>query len=253
MLKRLVEDIVMAVTFMTRLPLPARAHGGDRRLADAFWALPLAGLLVGGLSGATLLICLFAGLGEPLAAALALATLALTTGALHDDGLADFWDGIGGGRSPEQRLEIMRDSHIGTYGVLALVVTYLVMFATLTGLASAPGALDAAFLIATTAALARAAICIPLATLQPARGDGLADHFGRPTSGNLAIGLLWPTLLGAVLLGPAVLAVLAGALAAAATSSALARSYLGGYTGDVLGAVIMTAFAGGLIGARLVV
>jgi len=103
--------------FYTRLPTPADAGAHappDFEASD--WALPLVGALVGVLAGAALLIAMRLGLSPTLAATVAVATMALVTGALHEDGLADFVDGIGGGATPERKLEIMRDSRLGAYG-----------------------------------------------------------------------------------------------------------------------------------------
>ncbi|MCJ9706777.1 adenosylcobinamide-GDP ribazoletransferase, partial [Bradyrhizobium sp. SHOUNA76] len=115
LLKDIIADLRMAASFVTILPVASSKPAGDGAVARATWALPVAGLLVG-LAGA--LVYKMAsrfGLTPNLAALLALATTALITGALHEDGLADTADGLGGGRTRERKLEIMRDSRIGTY------------------------------------------------------------------------------------------------------------------------------------------
>ena len=120
-----------AFLYFTRLPLwrlhqPAK---GSYRSVVEFW--PLVGWLTGGLMGAAIY---FGSMLFPYAVALLLAMVLrlLLTGALHEDGLADFIDGFGGGGNNRQRvLDIMKDSHIGTYGVLGLLLYELLLFASL--------------------------------------------------------------------------------------------------------------------------
>ncbi|MEM6499792.1 MAG: adenosylcobinamide-GDP ribazoletransferase, partial [Pseudomonadota bacterium] len=192
MIRRVGEDLVLAFGFLTRLPMPAYHVREDRKLGEAFWAFPLAGLVVGAVAGTALWLCLWAGLDKVVAAVMALAVLALLTGAMHEDGLADFWDGLGGGRTSERKLEIMRDSHIGTYGVLALLLCYLALIALLSELtqrlaSGVPGRSVAALsgydviaFVAIASMLARALIAIPALGLPTVRDDGLAKLFGRP-------------------------------------------------------------------------
>ncbi len=217
-------ELQLAVMLLTRLPA-GRIAGPAPELVAARWAFPLVGALIGGLTWAG-----FAGAGAlgappPIAALLALGLLALLTGGLHFDGLADCADGLGGGRDRAQALEIMRDSRIGSYGVLALIVV--------TGLwvmAVAEAAPDGPAFIA-AAALSRAAMVALQEALPPARADGmgrLAAGESRAARGVLAlvaaVGLLvWP------------LPLLACALVTCALGW-LARRKIGGQTGDVLGA-----------------
>ena len=253
MLRRLAEDVVLALGFMTRLPVAGFAVRDERRLAEALWAMPLAGLLLGLLAAAVHLGATSIGLGGWVAAVLALAALALASGGLHDDGLADFWDGIGGGHTRQRRLEIMRDSHVGSYGVLALVITYVLLAGLLNSVAATAPAIDTAAVIITATALSRSAVVVPMIVLRPARDDGLAHLFGQPTTTAMAVATVWPVAAALILGPPGALAIIIGCAAGAGAVTGLAARYLGGHTGDVFGAAIMTSFAGGLIGANLVV
>jgi adenosylcobinamide-GDP ribazoletransferase len=171
-----------------------------------------------------------------LAAWAALAAALLVTGGFHEDGLADTCDGLFGGRTPARRLEIMRDSRLGTYGVLALVLTLGVEVAALglLPLASLLRALPAAHAIARAAAL-------PLTILPYARGDG--DGLGRPLARRVpatALGLALVTGGAALTLLPwraALGCATAAALLAIVCGWRFARD-LGGITGDTLGAVV---------------
>jgi adenosylcobinamide-GDP ribazoletransferase len=235
MAQRRVEEARLALMLLTRLPAGRLAEPAPS-LADARWAYPLIGLVVGALAAAAQAAALAVGL-DPLAAALvALTAAALVTGALHLDGLADFADGIGGGRDRAHALLIMRDSRIGSYGVIALI---LALGLAATGLAGLPPeTAPAALLLAATGS--RLAMLVVLDRLPPAREDGL----GRGASGN-ARGAWLPgavaVALIAVWIGPAALPALVAMAAAALAVSRLALRRIGGQTGDVLGATQVTA------------
>ena len=118
--EKIFRDIKVAFALLTRLPTPAvKAPVG----AEAAWAYPVAGIGLAVLAGCVAHLALWLGLGATIAAALTLGALAFMTGGLHEDGLADSADGLWGGWTRERRLEIMKDSQIGAYGVLALVFT----------------------------------------------------------------------------------------------------------------------------------
>lgn len=224
------QDVTEAVTFLTRFPLPGPA---EPRGARSAWAWPLAGALVG-LSGAVVAaLALWAGQSPAVAAALALAAQALATGALHEDGLADSTDGLWGGSTRERRLEIMRDSRIGSFGALALVLSVLLRWTALSAIL-ATGVLWGPFLAA--GALSRWPMAWMLAALAPAREGGLSRLVGRPDGATVA-------LAAALALGIALLMTGAGGLAAALAVFAVAllwtgvvRARLGGQTGDTCGA-----------------
>jgi len=215
-----------------RLPMPADAAGHAR----AAWAWPLAGALVGAAGGAVQWLLLAAGLSPLAAAPWALAAMLLLTGALHEDGLSDTADGFGGGRGRERKLQIMRDSRIGSYGAAALLLSLLARGTALADLAMPLPALAAA------GALSRAAMLLPLLALPPARPGGLSAGLGRPGTGVAVLGAMLAASLALLLLpaGAAWLPVLAAGLAALALTL-LARRQIGGQTGDVLGATAVVA------------
>jgi hypothetical protein len=131
-------DVIAACGLLTRLPLPQRAVTAGPRAA---WAWPVVGAVVGFLSAAAGALALWLGLPVGVAAAVALATSAMVTGGLHEDGLADTADGLFGGWTRERRLEIMKDSRIGSYGMLALMITGLARWSALTALIATPNVL----------------------------------------------------------------------------------------------------------------
>ncbi len=234
MLGDVLHDGKVALAFLTRLPVrPDRPwQGAD--LAASVAMFPLVGLLVGVLGALTFAAATELGLPPVPAAVLAIAVLACATGALHEDGLADFADGLGGA-SRARRLEIMRDPRVGGFGVIALVLALLARAGALAALAG-PAEVGVALIAA--AALSRALLPPAMLALPQARGDGLAVQAGRPHPARVAAALAIALLI-ALLLLPAAVAVTASAVAALAGAMVawLAFRRLGGITGDVLGAL----------------
>ena len=233
------DQILSSLALLTRLPLPDHRPAG----AEAAWAWPLVGALLGAMAALLASSLLALGVSPGPAAAATLAALALLTGALHEDGLADSADGLLGGRSRDKRLEIMKDSRIGSFGALALGLVLLASWSALVPLlaqGSQWGALIAA------GALSRAAMVAVMAALPPARPGGLSAATGRPAPGVAALACVLALGLAALCLGTAALApVLAAALLPAALAIA-AMHLIGGQTGDILGASQQLAFAAAL-------
>jgi adenosylcobinamide-GDP ribazoletransferase len=226
------DDLITAVAFLTWLPMPHPTGSMPQNFVRAHRMFPLVGAAIGGAVGLFYLGMRVVGLPDLAAAALALGASAILTGALHEDGLADVADGFGGGRDPAAKLEIMRDSRLGTYGALILMVSFV---AKLSALAALPDAFVVQGLIAAHA-LARGVLPAMAASLPYARNDGLAANAGRPDSataaiaGGLAFIIAWLSLPW--------FEALSAALAAAACAIGmawLARRQIGGQTGDVLG------------------
>ncbi len=225
---RRLAEARLALMLLTRLPVGRLAEPAPG-LAEARWAWPLAGLAVGAAGWAAFAGGQALGLPAAVAAWLALGAGALVTGALHEDGLADWADGAGAGGDWARRLAIMADSRIGSFGVVALILSFGLRAAALAALA--PGL--AAFLAIAVAS--RAAMLALQEALPPVRPGGLGAQAsargGWRAPAGLALGLAALLVLGV----PGLAVGLAMALAAAALG-AQARARLGGQTGDVLGA-----------------
>lgn len=224
----------MALAFFTRLPVrPEKIHP----LAACTQGFAAVGAVIGLIVGLVLL--LLHGLGMPglVAALLALGSGLIVTGALHEDGLADCADALGS-RDREHALAIMRDSRIGTYGVLALLLSTGLRVAALVAL---PGSVALAALIGAHA-FSRGALAIALERLEPVRPDGLGAVAGKPQqkeamlSLGIGAGLLLLSCLFFAHIGVGLFALVLGGLAGLAALE-LARRRFGGQTGDVLGAV----------------
>lgn len=239
-LKARLDEVRLALMLLTRIP--AGRLGTQLPLSSAIWAYPLVGALVGGLTGAGLHLAFYFGLRPLPAALLALTVSVLLTGAMHEDGLADVADGFGGGDTRERKLEIMRDSRIGTYGVVALVLT-LAMRATFISELPVTGLVAH---LAGLGALSRALLPSIMLVLVPARPVGLGQNAGagaRPAQVLAGLGLATAII---VLTLPNFLAIAGLMTIAAASVALLAQWQIAGFTGDVLGAANVAAEVAGL-------
>jgi adenosylcobinamide-GDP ribazoletransferase len=239
-----IRDVILATTLLTRIPLPHPADAMPSELARAQRAFPLVGAIIGLIIGLIDRSLLAMGVPSLAAAALTLGAGAALTGALHEDGLADVGDGFGGGKDRAAKLAIMRDSRIGTYGVLALLVGFS---ARLSALASLPVSLVVpALIVAHT--LGRAVIPALAANMPFARDDGLGKSAGRPEPSSVIIALLLAIVIALLCLPPkeVLLAMLFTAIAASAMA-ALTWRQIGGVTGDVFGATEQVVEAAVLI------
>jgi adenosylcobinamide-GDP ribazoletransferase len=228
-------DLKASLQFLTRLPMGRAAPTAGADIAHAAWAFPLAGIVVGLIGAIAYALAHKLGLPAWLAAALAVAATLATTGCLHEDGLADTADGFGGGDSHERKLEIMRDSRIGTYGVCALILSMLLRVATLASFTS-PAA--AAWALVAAHGAARATLPLFMFLVPPARRDGLAYAAGRPSSERVITASVLGILILAIGLGPAHgIAALVFLLVVVALMAWLSVVQIEGQTGDVLGAL----------------
>ena len=232
-----------AVSFLSRLPFAMPASAPDDVMRRSLRYYPLAGVVIGLPGGICYLVA--AALMPPLlAASLALVVHLLVTGALHEDGLADTVDGLGGAAGRERALAIMRDSRTGAFGALALVLSLLLRIIALAALAPSAGFL--AWI--SVQALGRMAIPPALALARYARDDGLATGLAAGASRrDLGIALASGALIVLLGAGPPGLAAMLGAALAAGILLWRLVVRIGGYTGDGLGAIEQVAEITGLV------
>lgn len=225
-------ELAVAFALLSRLPLPKLPSGAFSQAARAVWAYGIVGLILSLLSLCCGLILLHWGAPAPVAAGFAVMVSLLGSGALHEDGLADVVDGFWGGHTRPRRLEIMRDSQIGSYGTLALfLVIGLRWQLVATLLENAPIAIVAA------AVLSRAAMGGVMYALPHARKDGLSQLVGRPALETASVGIGLSALLVLLCVGfGKTLGLLIVVGLVAVFSGFLAKRKIGGQTGDVLGA-----------------
>ena len=250
MIQPALRELQLAVMLLTRLPAGRMAEAPA--IGAAVWAFPLVGALVGGIAAAVLAGALAVGIAPPLAAGLALAASLLATGGLHEDGLADCTDGFGGGRDRARKLEIMRDSRIGSYGGLALILSLGLRWQALAILAAQQPNFAPLALIA-LAMSSRVGLGFALLWLPPARDDGMGKSAAGTSFARAMIGLALTAVTLAILLPwPwGALTVLAAQFGVQFLFARIALRQIGGQSGDVLGAMQQLAeIAGWLVLAR---
>jgi adenosylcobinamide-GDP ribazoletransferase len=239
----------LAVTLLTAIPLPGgRAAGPPSRQAAGaamIWA-PFIGLLLGGTAAGVLYVFQRCWHSGPLVGAtLAIVILAVLTRGLHADGLADLADGLGSGKPAAQALDIMRQSDIGPFGVVTLVLTVLIQVTALTQADALGRGVTSVIAAAVTGRLALTWAC--RTGVPPARAEGLgvlvAGTVPRAVPAVLTVAAL---AVGYPFHWIFVVAIMAG-LAASAVVTRLAVRRLGGITGDVLGALTEVATAACLL------
>lgn len=228
----LMRDCLAAFGLLSRLPVPFAVPR-----PEGVWAWPLVGLVTGAAALALGALGLWAGLAVAVVAVLVMASQAALTGALHEDGLSDCADGFWGGPDKARRLEIMKDSRIGSYGALALMLAILMRWSALAALVAA----GAWGLMLAAMVMSRAMMGLVMAALPNARGAGLSARHGRPGWAAAGAGLGLALILGLAVAGGGALGLALAAGLAAAGMAAVARAKIGGQTGDVLGATQVLA------------
>jgi adenosylcobinamide-GDP ribazoletransferase len=223
-----------AMAFFTCLPIDLGVRG-RWRLADAAWAFPLVGAGIGAVAALAFLLAQLLGLGSWPAGLLAVFAAVVTSGALHEDGLADTADGLFGGHDREAKLAIMRDSRQGSFGVLAIVLSVLFRAS---ALAAIGDVIHAGLALIAAHAASRAALPVVMWALAPARADGLGATAGNPGTAGMAAAATIGAAVALTALGPVRgLTSLGVAGLAIFAITRVAQRQVGGYTGDVLGAV----------------
>ncbi len=223
------SDITTALALLTRLPVKA----GFDRSRQSVWAYPVTGAAMAACAGVIVALALAVGIAPAFAAGLWIATTTVLTGAMHEDGLADCADGFWGGWDPVRRLEIMKDSQIGTYGVLALVLSIGVRWASVWMLIEAQ---QWFWPLLAFEVLSRSAMPAIMHALPHARDTGLSKSQGRPTLNGALTGIGLAVLVAFFCVGFAVAKLLILGALVTAGIGALAQRKIGGQTGDVLGA-----------------
>lgn len=239
-----VRLFLTAVQFFTRIPVPDWVGHSAQQLDQSARYFPLVGLCVGALAAIILWLSTML-LPLPLAVALSMLASVLITGAFHEDGLSDYVDGIGGGYTREKILAIMKDSRVGAYGVIAIVLALLIKFQAILALMGAFSPLIVAVTLIAAHAISRLMAVSIMLTQQYVRNDdsarakpvaqgmSSASFVIAAVTGVVAMGLLWGAGVGVMTIVSAV----ACALLLRIYVGRQMSKKLGGYTGDCLGAV----------------
>lgn len=223
-------DLPAAVGLLTRVPVIVDGDKAMMRGAASAWAYPLIGVMLGVGLAALTSVFLWMGIPAGITAALILAIGTVATGAMHEDGLADTADGFWGGWDKARRLAIMKDSHIGVYGVCAIALSLLIRWLALSAVVAFGIHWMVLIVVAT---LSRTSMVVLMAALPNARQGGLSHKVGRPAAQTtwLAIGIGGFVAVACGYAGMILIAALA-----TLACGLIARTKIGGQTGDVLGA-----------------
>lgn len=258
-IENLVTETMRAISFLSRLPIPDRFFAGhDGSLSQTVTAFPLAGLVIA-LPAAMILSLLSASGAEPVLVALIVTALQIMlTGALHEDGLSDTADGLGGGANREKALAIMKDSRIGTYGALALIISVALRVVSLAILIETLPPIAVGLSWLATAALSRSLMVWHWSSLPAARAGGVAAAAGAPdgAAARMAylIGSLATAFFGLLALPfHAWFAASLSALAAVALFTGHCRKRIEGHTGDTIGASQQLSEIGFLLALAMIV
>ena len=222
-------DILASIGLLSRLPVRIDANWVETRGANQCWAYALAGVLVGAITILVASLSMMLHLPDLAIGFIIVATTAYVTGAIHYDGLADSLDGLWGGWTQAQRLDIMKDSHIGVYGVIG-VVCLVGLQATLYGHIVT----ETIWPVLGVMAMSRAVMVPVMTWLKNAKTSGLSAQVGRPSVATAILALIVGTCV-ALLSGawPAIF----GSIIAALAVGKIAKHKIGGQTGDILGAI----------------
>ena len=233
----MIRSFLIALQFLTRIPVRFKTEPVESEYRRAIAFYPVVGLLVG-LSGMGVYFVSILVFSQPITVVFVLMFLVAITGALHEDGLADCADAFGGGYDRDQILKIMRDSHIGVFGALALVFVLWLKFLLLTPLQG----WEFGRCLLLGQILSRWFV-LPLAvTLPQARQEGLGKEFSHQLRKlPLLFSSAFTVLLGALLYQWVFLAVLILPFIAVSFLGFLCYRKIRGVTGDCLGAAIQIA------------
>jgi len=232
------RDVIMGLRFYSRLPTGGSPHQTPN-FARIALALPFTSLLIGIVPSLLLLAGSALGLPDLYVAFLAIGSAVLVSGAMTEDALGDSADGLAGGQTPQKRLEIFKDSRLGTYGVTAIIIFMGLRVATLSALL-AHGALPAITVWLAAIIVARSSALWLTLALPTARADGASASSGPVSKTSFLIGAGFAALLALILAAPftGIFGLVLCFAVIAATAWAWSRMCLnlvGGQTGDLIG------------------
>lgn len=245
-IRAFIQHLSVSVAFLSRLPVPERLTGTDfSTFKRATWCFPLAGIIV---CIPAILAAYLISFTTPTALIVVITFLiiqTIVTGALHEDGMADTIDGFGGGKNTQAKLDIMKDSAIGTYGVVALILTYLLKISILFTIADYQ-LYKMFFAIISAHTFARGLQILFWHSLPVARYRGLSHQIGRPDKATAWIALAFGTILAFFIIAfvfsafQIVSAFLLASLAFVGFRYLCLRQ-IRGQTGDTIGAMFILA------------
>lgn len=228
----MIKSLILAFQFLTRLPLNFNVDVNERNTKYAIALFPAVGLFIGAFICAVKTVALKAGADSLLSSALTLASWIWITGAMHLDGVSDMADGFMSNRGRERTLEIMKDSRIGAFGVIVLIVFLLLKFTAINRFING----DIPFLLAPC--LGRYSACIMISFAPMAEGSSMGSHLHSSKPGKAVIAVGAVTVIALAALNFMLLFAFAGALLTQFLLRAVSTKKIGGVSGDIYGATV---------------
>lgn len=227
---KMMEGLILALQFLTRIPINISIDFNEKNIKNSIFFFPFVGLIVGGLG--TLIYKLISPINIEVASFLTMLMLIILTGGLHIDGLADTCDGFLSNRDKEKVLEIMKDSRIGAFGVIGIVLLLLFKFILIKNV------MNINFVLILSLANSRLVVGEMISYKKCARPGGLGDLFNKsnPKSMLIASSILYIAIL--FLVNPKYLIPLLMTRIFAEIISQISYKKIGGLTGDVYGTII---------------
>ena len=240
-----ISEIASALLFLTRLPVPQSFFSkGYPSLNDSLWAFPLVGVILGLIGTGAISLALLLAIPDMVALIIGIAVMVLLTGALHEDGLADMADGFGSHKGPDEMARIMKDSLIGSYGTISLILLFGMRLASLEALSS----FSLWVVIPAALAVGRFGVIAAVYSTEISPHATLGKMLEKPSLPTVIAGFIFTFLACGFL---PLSATLTGAIATAIAIiivRALALRKIGGLTGDVMGAIIVLSEVAFLVG-----
>jgi len=233
------KDILHLLSFFTIIPIKSNTK---TKLSKSLYVLPLISLIIGTIATIPLLTLSLIDMPNLIISIITIFTLILITGALHEDGLADFVDSFGAAKSKAKKIEILSDSHIGVYGTIALIISLSIRITALYVILDSGGILYAISALLAASVLSRTTILHILTTLPAIKKNGLGYSATMPEKKVLIFSYSLSIFILSILVIPTfgffgfLFIITSGVLASLLVTS-IAFKHLGGQTGDVCGSV----------------
>lgn len=227
---KMIKGLILSLQFLTRIPISINIDFNEETIGKSTFFYPLVGAFVGGI--AALIHWAFQPLGKEFSAFSALFVMIILTGGLHLDGLADTFDGFLSNKDRDRTIEIMKDSRIGAFGVIGLILTILLQYILLTSFS------DITLPLIFSLANSRLIVVIIMTNKKVAKPGGLGELFHRSCSKKYIIGssILYIAIL--ILVDVKYLIPFLTSYLVAEIISSIAYKKIDGLTGDVYGAII---------------
>jgi adenosylcobinamide-GDP ribazoletransferase len=227
----MIKGLILSLQFLSRIPINIPVDFDEKNLRKSTFFFPLVGVILGGLSG--LVYYLFSFINIELASLLTVITMIYLTGGLHLDGIADMFDGFMANKDKETTLEIMKDSRIGTFGAVALILTIFTKYIVISNLN-----LNIPLILILSMANSRIVVGHKMIYKKIARPGGLGDMFHRsnPKKYALSGAIIYMAII--LFLKPLYLMPLFTTIVAGEIISSITYKKIDGFTGDIYGATI---------------